>query len=54
MDSLLSSVKSRVADQSFRSNGKASIVRSSPNLETPEFCPLGLLRLPQGPIIASH
>ena len=54
MDSLLSSVKSRVADQSFRSNGKAPIVRPTPNLETPEFCPPELLRLPQEPIIASH
>jgi len=54
MDSLPSSVKSRVADQSFRPNDNASIVRFTLNLETPEFFPLGLLRLRQEAIIASH
>jgi len=54
MDSLLSSVKSRVADQSFRSNVKTSIARSTPNLESPEFFPLGLLHLPEEGIITPH
>ena len=52
MDRLLRSVKSRVADQASLSHGEASIARSTPDLETPEFFPLGLSRLPQECIMA--